>query len=147
MGTKAVPLETRSGPRAGKIPSGSRARGFYMLLQRKALEIARAASKDQTRQSICGLRIEPDGTTIATDGHILAKFTPLSNPDSKEYPVIDGVNADDGENRLQPFTLTTEGVALLLRALSKKTPRSLPILGNIALDVKQTNSNGFAVAA
>jgi hypothetical protein len=89
--------------------------------------------------------IEPDGTTIATDGHILAKFTPLSNPAGKEYPVIDGVNADDGENKLQPFTLSTEAATILLRALSKKTPRHLPILGNVALDVEQTNSNGFAV--
>jgi hypothetical protein len=118
-----------------------------MLIQRKALEIARAASKDQTRQSICGLRIEPDGTTIATDGHILAKFTPTANPDGKEYPVIDGVNADDGENKLQPFTLPNEAVAILLKALPKKTTRHLPILRNVALDVEQTNGNGCAVAA
>ena len=118
-----------------------------MLLQRKALEIVRAASKDQTRQSICGIRIEGDGTTIATDGHILAKFTPTVNPDGKEYPAIEGVNADDGESKLQPFTLPTEAVAILLKALPKKTPRFLPILGNVALDVEQTNGNGCAVAA
>src|SRR5262245_12487662 len=118
-----------------------------MLLQRKALEIARAASKDQTRQSICGVRVEPDGTTIATDGHILARFTPTIKVDGKEYPAIDGITADDGENKLVPFTLTTEGVAMLLRALSKKAQRHLPILGNVAVDVEQTNRNGFAVTA
>src|SRR5262249_23950911 len=118
-----------------------------MLLERKALEIVRAASKDQTRQSICGIRIEGDGTTIATDGHILAKLTPTANPDGKEYPALEGVKADDGENKLQPFPLPTEAVAILLKALPKKTPRYLPILGNVALDVEQTNGNGCAVAA
>jgi DNA polymerase III sliding clamp (beta) subunit (PCNA family) len=118
-----------------------------MLLQRKALEIVRAASKDQTRQSICGIRIEADGATIATDGHILAKFTPTANPDGKEYPAIEGVSADDGESRLQPFTLPSEAVAILLKALPKKAPRCLPILGHVALDVQQTNTNGCAVAA
>jgi DNA polymerase III sliding clamp (beta) subunit (PCNA family) len=118
-----------------------------MLIQRKALEIARAASKDQTRQSICGLRIEPDGATVATDGHILARFTPTAHPDGKEYPAIEGVNVDDGENKLEPFTLPNDAVAILLKALPKRTPRHFPILQNVAVDVQQTNGNGCAVAA
>jgi hypothetical protein len=36
---------------------------------------------------------------------------------------------------------------MFLKALPNKTPRHLPIIGNVALDVEQTDGNGCAVAA
>jgi hypothetical protein len=117
-----------------------------MLIPRKALEVVRAASKDQTRQALCGILIEPDGSTVATNGHSLVRFKPTYLDDAKEFPAIDGCNPVDEVLSLRPFILGSESVSILLKALPKKS-RVLPILGNIALDVAATNNNGNAVCA
>lgn len=116
-----------------------------MLLLPKSLQVIKAASNDQTRPALRGVRIEADGSTVATNGHILARFQPTEHPDAKEYPTVEGCCAVSDEP-LAPFTLPSEAIAMILKAVPK-TRRTLPILGTIALDVLQTNQNGCAVLA
>ena len=119
-----------------------------MLLLPKALQVVKAASKDETRFALCGIRIEPDGATVATNGHILARFRPTMHPDPKEYPAVEGCSAVDPDGAaLAPFTIPSESVNALLKALPKQKGRVLPILNHIALDVAETNRNGHAVCA
>src|ERR1041385_2805119 len=119
-----------------------------MLLIPKALQVVKAASKDETRFALCGIRIEPDGATVATNGHILARFRPTIHPDPKEFPAVEGCSAVDPDGAaLAPFTIPTDSVNALLKALPKQKGRVLPILNHIALDVAETNRNGHAVCA
>ncbi len=115
-----------------------------MLLHPNTLRVAKAASTDTSRVVLQGVYITPDGGGVATDGHLLVKFTPKDIPDGKDYPVIEGVKADDDGAKLKPFTLPSEAAAEILKAIPKKRT-TLPILGNIALDVVETNNNGAAV--
>jgi len=115
-----------------------------MLIPKKSLLVIKAASTDQTRFILNGVHITPDGSGIATDGHILFKHTPDELSDPKDYPAIEGVNLTD-ETPLQPFTLSSDSIQALLKAIPKKS--HLPILSNIALDTKATNNNSSAVMA
>lgn len=114
-----------------------------MLLNKKVLCLVNVASTDQTRQSINGVYIEPDGSGVATDGHMLLKFNPDGTPDAKEYPTLDGVNPVDSD-KLKAFILPREACAEILKAMPKR--KGLPILSNnIALDAQGTNTNGHAI--
>jgi len=125
-----------------------------MLIPKKSLLVIKAASTDSSRPGLAGVHITKDGAGVATDGHILFKYTPMvvndegeeapSTPDSKDYPAIDGINFTD-ETALEPFTLSADSVQTLLKALPKKS--CLPILSNVALDTKATNDNGSALIA
>lgn len=114
-----------------------------MLLNPIALEVARACGSDSPH--VQGLLIEADGSTVATDGHILFKFTPSPNGDPKEYPVFDGINPVDGKEKLHEFVLSQGSARAILRVLPKEKRLPQPILKNIVLDVGQTNKNGHAV--
>jgi len=117
-----------------------------MLIPRKAFEAVRMASKDPTRPILCGILVETDGCTVATNGAALVRFKPCWLDDAKEFPAVDGCNPVDEILSLRPFVMGSDSVAGLLKAIPKKS-RVLPILGNIALDVEQTNANGNAVFA
>jgi len=119
-----------------------------MLLDKRSLLMAKAASKDDSRLSIQGVRIEADGTGVATDGHILFKFTPDKDTiqDPKDYPTLEGVNPvgapANGNEGLHPFTIPTRDALDIAKAVPKRNP--LPILEYIALDEQRTNDNGSA---
>ena len=113
-----------------------------MLFSRRHFAVRHAASQDETRYNINGVRIEADGTTIATNGHWLCKVE-LEHADPKEWPTMpDGAVPSDAP--LEPFTLPLDTVAKLVKALPKREPRTMPILANAALDVDATNANGAA---
>ena len=119
-----------------------------MLIHPNTLKVAKAASTDDQRFTLNSVYITPDGGGVATDGHVLVKFTPRDMPDAKEYPPIEGMEgataADKEEPALQPFILPSAAAAEILKAMPKKRT-TLPILENIALDVAATNGNGSAV--
>lgn len=82
-----------------------------MLLNPKSLKVVGAASTDESRLSLNGILIEPDGSAVGCDGHILVKFTPTSSWDPKEFPSIEGVDPTDGEVKtLCPETNHAENV-------------------------------------
>ncbi len=75
--TKKYTLKSEKTPRERKSSSSSRNRG--QLLNRASLEVARLASTDDDRPTLCVLRITPE-CTIATNGQFLGRIT---------HPVVD----------------------------------------------------------
>ena len=116
-----------------------------MLLRKQALSVVGAASNDDPRYSLNGILVEPDGSTVATDGHILVKYTPRSQPDTADYPTVEGCDpAKPGA--LVPFILPSDAAKDIYKAVPKGRKASLPILTDfVAIDVEQTNANGCAV--
>ena len=117
-----------------------------MLLHRDSLRTVGAAisKAERVKEHLAGVRIEPDGSSVATDGHILLKFTPSTQPDPKDYPVLEGVDAEDNGGTLKPFTLPSEAAIEILRAIPK---RGCPaMIGEyVVLDVPKTNERETAV--
>jgi hypothetical protein len=125
-----------------------------MLLSKQALLVHKLATQDDPRYGLNGIRVEPDGSTVATDGHKLIKYTPKHTPDAVEFPTIEGCNPvqprnDDGSAiELEPFILPSDAAAAAIKALpGKRSQNSLPILAYVALDVAETNRNGQATLA
>src|SRR3989304_5617556 len=58
-----------------------------MLLSRQQLGALAFASTDPSRQALANLRIDPDGTVWATDGHTLARVRHIA-PSEDEFPLI-----------------------------------------------------------
>jgi len=121
-------------------------KGVTMLLDKRSLLMAKSASKDETRMALAGVRIEADGSGVATDGHILFKFTPdaVAVMDPKDYPHLEGVDPViwGGVNTLKPFTIPTKDALDIAKAIPKRS--CLPVLEFIALDEQKTNDNGSA---
>ena len=62
-----------------------------MLINRANLSVLHAATDDESRRhSLYGVLVEPDGTTVATDGTMLARVSPCPLLDS-EFPEIPGL--------------------------------------------------------
>ena len=98
-----------------------------MLIHRNLLRVVEAASTDSTRYVINSLCINPDGSVKATDGHILVEAKEFGRGDPKEYPVIDGIDAEylpDG-----PIVLERTAVLDALK-LVPKVKHTMPILVN-----------------
>jgi hypothetical protein len=113
-----------------------------MLLNRKTFELESVAGISQSMDCV---RIEEDGSAVATDGHMLFKFSPLEELNPKEYPKLDGINPNGKGGKLRPFSLPTSAARAVLRTVPKGRKLSLPILRSIALDVEQTNAGSCAV--
>jgi DNA polymerase III sliding clamp (beta) subunit (PCNA family) len=102
-----------------------------MLLTRQQLGALAFASTDQSRQALQCLRIDPDGTIWATDGHTLARVK-HQGPGEEEFPVIPAIPADavsPPATVLLPATLAKA----VLTALKKVKAGRLPILGHALL--------------
>lgn len=114
-----------------------------MLLNSKAFVVARAAGPDV--QSMNCLRIETDGSTVATDGKLLFRFIPDAVFDPKDYPAFDGLAAVDGKEKLKPFYLSVGSARAILKVLPKEKRLPQPVMKSIVLDVAQTNQGKYAV--
>lgn len=101
-----------------------------MLITKRVLGAYRFASDDETRSALRVVRIEPDGSGVATNGHILIKVSPNGvNPEEESFP--------------QPYgehTRLVEGVSIPAntckdaeKAISKKTAKTFPNLNNVAM--------------
>lgn len=112
-----------------------------MFLTKKALECSRFALKDDPR--FHGMRVEADGSTVATDGHKLIRYTPKHGMKDEDAPPIEGISMADNAPELEPFILSTDACKALMKALPRKP--SLPILGYAQVDTAATNENGHAV--
>ena len=93
-----------------------------MQLNRRTLSPLHCASDDPTRFNINSLRVEADGKTIATNGHILAVVTPAK-------PL-------GGSEQLEPFTLEADALKTLNKEQRKKRAPQATI------NHEATNANG-----
>lgn len=97
-----------------------------MQLNRQSLSPIHCASRDETRFMLNQLRVEPDGSTIATNGHLMARVIPSE--------------ALTGGEQLEPFEISHEIVTPLLKEL--KGRQGAPY----SVDSEQTNANGHCRA-
>ena len=93
-----------------------------LSLNRRTLSPLHCASSDSTRFNINSLRVEADGTTIATNGHLMAVVTPGK-------PL-------EGSEQLEPFTLEADHLKNLNKDQRKKNAPDNWI------DTQATNANG-----
>jgi len=105
------------------------------LFNKKQLEHIKLASKDETRQVLCGLRIEGD-STVSTDGHRLMKVTWNKPRDIEDWPA----NGIKWTKKDKPFILPRSTVEKALRNIPKRP--AYPILENVAIGLKDTNGKG-----
>lgn len=121
-----------------------------MLVTKAHLCVRHAASKDETRYNLNGVRFRgversadggaPFPVTEATDGHMLIRVTAASNPDA-EMPPITGMEGSELDP--VPFILPLKAADELAALLKKADKRlNMPILANALLDVPHANSNG-----
>ncbi len=93
-----------------------------LSLNRRSLAPIHCASKGSSRSNINSLHFEADGTTVATDGHLMAVVTPAT-------PL-------EGVNQLEPFQLDVDA----LQALNKEQRKRFATEATI--DREATNANG-----
>jgi DNA polymerase III sliding clamp (beta) subunit (PCNA family) len=93
-----------------------------MEINRRTLAPIYCASTDETRFTINSLHFAADGSTVATNKHILARCVPKTSIG----------------HELQPFTLWADTLAELQREQMKA--RAIPA----KLDIDATNGNGYA---
>lgn len=105
------------------------------LFNKKQLENVKLASKDETRQVFCGLRIEGD-STVSTDGHRLMKVTWNKPRDIEDWPA----NGIKWAKKEEPFILPRSTVEKALRNIPKRP--AYPILENVAIGLKDTKGKG-----
>ena len=89
-----------------------------VMLERIHLDAVTFASKDPGRNQIMGLQVNVDGSTVATNGHMLIRV-PASGLDSADFPAVDGAGDKP---------LPDAGVILPADAV-KATLKSLPKMG------------------
>ena len=111
-----------------------RNRGNKMLYSKAHFAVRHAASTDETRYNLNGLHFRGDGTTEATDGHMLIRIK-AATPAYDEHP-----NGTEGVP--EPFILPLEAAHRVAKAIPKRSPS--PVLTHAALDVPSTNGNGSA---
>ena len=114
-----------------------------MLLKRAAFEVHSHAASGDHRFGINGIRVESDGSTVATDGHRLIQYIPPETPSGDDFPKTEGIDLDG--SKVEPFTIPNDSAKEIIKAAPKR--QTLPILEYIALDGKQTNGNGSACFA
>lgn len=85
-----------------------------MLLSKANLLIIQVASTDANRAELTGLRIEADGSTVASNGFILLAVEPLAAAEATPTRVVGAGMLEAG------VTVYREDVAEVLRALPKE---------------------------
>jgi hypothetical protein len=111
-----------------------------MLLNKASLAVAAFASDDASRPNLCGVLVDADGTTTATNGHCLARMSPC--PLSVEdFPEIPGLPRRPGQPTLTPFILPSADAKSIAKAIPKRM--AIPLLEAACLDVDFTNENGL----
>jgi DNA polymerase III sliding clamp (beta) subunit (PCNA family) len=98
-----------------------------MLLNKRNLAVVGAASKEESRYTLQAILMEADGSTVATNGHILARCSPATAR-AADFPANGNGNLAGWAGRV---LLPIELVARAGKLLPKKN--RLPILDNVAV--------------
>lgn len=114
-----------------------------MLFNRRHFAVRHAAQKDSTRHNLNGVRVEADGTTVATDGHWLCRVELSTESDEGLHRKTE--TSEPSGAALEPFTMLLAGVDRLVKLLPKKVKNGQPNETVAAyLDVDATNANRVA---
>lgn len=110
-----------------------------MIIRRETLQaVLPATSDDPSRYVLNAISVEPDGTVVATDGHLLLCAKERRPMDDADFPTRDlpayKANAD------KPISLAVDLVRKLIGAMPKATKRALPVLQTIQLAQSETGT-------
>jgi hypothetical protein len=99
-----------------------------MLYSRESFAVIHGVSKDECRPQLNGVCLRPDGSTIATDGHVLFEVSANGNH-SDEFPALTqkGLKATKPDNQI----IGSGTISAVLKAMPKV--KHLPILSNAEL--------------
>jgi len=90
-----------------------------------------AASNDETRYNLNSVRVETDGTLVATDGHRMHTVEPAATR-----------NCDDAAPA-EAFSIELASADAMLKRLPRKSKKA-PEPRGAELDIDETNANGHA---
>lgn len=100
------------------------------MLNKHNLNVAKAASPEESRFTLNAIRVTPK-ETIATDGHILVRCTTPKGVNAVDFPEVPGQPAATDE--FVPFNLPAKAALEAVKALPKKN--TYPIIQNAAVSV------------
>lgn len=115
-----------------------------MIISKIALAVAQLASTtDDTRYSLNGVLVEPDGTVVATDGRMMLLAKDTATPDDAEFPIVPAAPylANPAKGVLVPVAVVTAMIA----TMPKKT--TLPILQSVQLSTVADRPESVTVSA
>ncbi len=106
-----------------------------MLITREALNAALFASYDKTRYAVQNIRLDPDGTVWATNGHIAVRVTQTPETiDDADYPVGALGLPDDTKPPTTRIYIPADVALDAAKALKRLRP-NLPILAKAVVRV------------
>jgi len=109
-------------------------------LNKRHFSVRHAASTDETRYNLNSILLEPDGTTVASDGYMLIRCKAFRGA-ADQFPAVEHPPSDEIPLTRQ-IALQREDVEALVKSIPKGRPVSnCDILGNAALDVASANDN------
>lgn len=111
-----------------------------MLLNKRNLAVVGATSKEESRYTLQAVCMEPDGSTVATDGRILARCSP-AKADASNFPANGNGNPAGWAGRV---LLPVDFVARAIKLLPKKN--RIPILDNVAVGMEDKPDHEMLVA-
>jgi hypothetical protein len=109
------------------------------MLNKHNLEIARLASKEESRYVIGGILVTP-AETVVTDGHCLVTVSTPKWP-AESFPVIDGVVPTE---EFEPFILPAKAALEIAKAIPSST--SLLILQHVIVGEEGKDSKSAVLA-
>lgn len=109
-----------------------------MLLNKRNLAIAGASSKEESRYTLKALCLETDGSTVATDGRILARCSPATAK-AADFPANGNGNLAAWAGQvLFPLDLVERA-----RKLLPKKSNRIPILDNVAVGLANVDAENL----
>lgn len=87
-----------------------------MIYSKANLEVVRIASKDEFDRGLCGVRLEPDGSTVAGNGRMFLAVGPVTYEDKLKWPESAGERIRVG---VSGMILTREAVEEALKGLGR----------------------------
>lgn len=96
-----------------------------MIYSRANLLVSRVSSKDQFDRALNGVRFEPDGSTIASNGRVVMAVSPADAVRAK-FPEKVGNQMDPGDEGL---VMTLEAIEKTIKGMSRDKRMALQYIG------------------
>ena len=108
-----------------------------MRLSKRQLAPRHAASTDETRYNLNGIHVRPDGSTEATDGHMLIQVSRYVEDDNEQATSIER-GLSPGCELAKDTIVGLDGVESIRRAMPKRKDSDRSVM----VDVEESNLNG-----
>lgn len=116
-----------------------------MILRRELLQavVPATTDKEPARRALASVLVRPDGSALATNGHLLLVATDAHPMPDTDFPVIPGAPFRGSPE--QAVQVPTGVIAQLVKAMPKRSP--IPILTCVQLSTSENGSGNHTLAA